>query len=172
MSLVVLTGGARAGKSDLAVAYASRWHGRVAYVATAEARDEEMAARIARHRRDRPLEWETVEEPLDLRGALERLAGRLAIVDCLTLWVANLLERGDGDQTILEEARAAADVAASRDAPTVVVTNEVGLGIVPASPLGRAYRDLLGSVNRAFVERAEEALLVVAGRALPLERWP
>jgi adenosylcobinamide kinase/adenosylcobinamide-phosphate guanylyltransferase len=172
MSLVVLTGGARAGKSSLALSYASRWDGAVAYVATAEARDEEMAARIARHRAERPGDWQTVEEPLELREALESLGGQLAIVDCLTLWVANLLERGDGEQAILEEAAGAAVVAAARNAPTIVVTNEVGLGIVPEAPLGRAYRDVLGSVNRAFVERAEEALLVVAGRALRLDPWP
>jgi adenosylcobinamide kinase / adenosylcobinamide-phosphate guanylyltransferase len=172
MSLVVLTGGARAGKSSLALSYASRWDGAVAYVATAEARDEEMAVRIARHRAERPGDWLTVEEPLELREALEGLGGRLAIVDCLTLWVANLLERGDGEQAILEEAAGAAAVAAARSAPTIVVTNEVGLGIVPETPLGRAYRDVLGSVNRAFVERAEEALLVVAGRALRLDPWP
>lgn len=172
MTLVVLTGGARAGKSALALEYASRWDGPVAYIATAEARDEEMARRIDRHRRQRPTDWVTVEEPLALRDALEGVGGRLAIVDCLTLWVSNLLERGDGEQAILEEAGEAAAVAAARRAPTIVVTNEVGLGIVPATPLGREYRDLLGSVNRAFVERAEEALLVVAGRALRLESWP
>jgi adenosyl cobinamide kinase/adenosyl cobinamide phosphate guanylyltransferase len=170
--LVVLTGGARAGKSALAVRMAERWDGPVAYVATAEALDAEMARRIERHRAERPGDWRTVEEPLELRDALESLGGRLAIVDCLTLWVANLLERGDGERAILEEAAGAAGVAAAREAPTIVVTNEVGLGIVPPTPLGRAYRDVLGSVNRVFVERAEEALLVVAGRALRLEPWP
>jgi adenosylcobinamide kinase/adenosylcobinamide-phosphate guanylyltransferase len=172
MTLVVLTGGARAGKSALALRYAARWQGPVAYVATAEGRDEEMARRIERHRAERSADWLTVEEPLALREALEGLGGRLAIVDCLTLWVANLLERGDGEQAILEDARETAAVAAAREAPTVVVTNEVGLGIVPATPLGRTYRDVLGSVNRVFVERADEARLVVAGRALALEPWP
>jgi adenosylcobinamide kinase/adenosylcobinamide-phosphate guanylyltransferase len=172
VSLVVLTGGARAGKSALALRYASRWDGPVAYVATAERRDEEMARRIERHRAERPADWLTVEEPLALREALGGLGGRLAIVDCLTLWVANLLERGDGEQAILEEATETAEVAAARPAPTIVVTNEVGLGVVPATPLGRSYRDLLGSVNRVFVERSEDARLVVAGRALRLEPWP
>jgi len=172
MRLVVLTGGARAGKSALAMRLAERWEGPVTYVATAEALDAEMARRIERHRAERPGEWSTIEEPLELREALEGVGGRLAIVDCLTLWVANLLERGDDEQAIVEEAAVAAAVAAARETPTIVVTNEVGLGIVPATPLGRAYRDVLGSVNRAFVESSEEAFLVVAGRALRLEPWP
>jgi adenosyl cobinamide kinase/adenosyl cobinamide phosphate guanylyltransferase len=171
VSLVVLLGGARAGKSSLAQQLASRWDGPVAYVATAEARDEEMAERIERHRGERPEAWTTVEEPLELRAALERLdRGQAAVVDCLTLWVSNLLERGDPPEAVLAEAAAAAAIAAAHPAPVIVVSNEVGLGIVPASPLARVYRDLLGAVNRVFVDRAESASLVVAGRMLQLER--
>ena len=170
MTLVVLTGGARAGKSALALELASRWDGPVAVVATAEARDEEMASRIERHRSTRPASWTTVEEPVALREAIEGLPERqLAIVDCLTLWVANLLERGDSEDTIVDEARAVADASAAREAPVIAVTNEVGLGVVPVTPLGRAYRDVLGAVNREFVARADHAGLVVAGRVLRLE---
>ena len=166
MSLVVLLGGARAGKSALAVDLAREWDGPIAYIATAEARDDEMARRIARHRDERPAWWSTIEEPIALREALGRVdGGTYVIVDCLTLWAANLLERGDD---VLAEADAAAKVAAERDAPTVVITNEVGLGIVPATPLGRDFRDFLGAVNAAFVARADDAAFVVAGRALPL----
>jgi adenosylcobinamide kinase / adenosylcobinamide-phosphate guanylyltransferase len=168
--LVVLVGGARAGKSTLAAELAGRWEGPVAYVATAEARDEEMRARIGRHRAERPAEWTTVEEPLGLLGVLVGLDdGALAVVDCLTLWVANLLERGDSDQAIVDEAEAVAAAARARAAPVVVVTNEVGLGVVPATPSGRAYRDLLGRVNSTFVGHADRAAFVVAGRLLPLE---
>jgi adenosyl cobinamide kinase/adenosyl cobinamide phosphate guanylyltransferase len=171
VSLVVLLGGARAGKSALAQELAARWEGPVAYVATAEARDEEMAERIERHRRERPEGWTTVEEPLQLRAVLERLEqGQAAVVDCLTLWVSNALERGDSPTAVLAEAGEAAALAAAHPAPVIVVSNEVGLGIVPASPLARVYRDLLGAVNRAFVDEAEAASLVVAGRMLRLEQ--
>ena len=170
MSLTVLLGGARAGKSAAALDLATRWKGAVVFVGTAEAGDEEMAGRIARHRAERPQEWSTVEEPLELAGTLNALDSQLVIVDCLTLWVANLLGRGDGADGILEQAVAVAGAAAERPAPVIAVTNEVGLGIVPPTPLGRAYRDVLGGVNRVFVERAERAALVVAGRLLPLAR--
>lgn len=169
MTLVVLVGGARAGKSALAADLAGRWDGPVAFVATAEAGDDEMRLRIQRHRAERPAEWTTVEEPLRLRDELLGLDDDvLAVVDCLTVWVANLLGRGDSEQEIAEEAEAVATVARGRAAPVVVVTNEVGLGIVPATPIGRAYRDLLGQVNSTFVERADRAVLVVAGRLLQL----
>jgi adenosylcobinamide kinase / adenosylcobinamide-phosphate guanylyltransferase len=170
VTLVVLVGGARAGKSALAGELAGRWEGQVAYVATAEAGDVEMRSRIERHRAERPAEWTTVEEPLRLREALAGLDdGALAVVDCLTLWVANLLERGDSEEGILQEAGAVAAAAHSRPAPVVVITNEVGLGIVPATPSGRTYRDLLGRVNSTFVGHADRAALVVAGRLLPLD---
>lgn len=167
MSLTVLLGGARAGKSALALELAREQSAPVVYVATAEAWDEEMAARIAQHRTERPETWRTVEEPVALRSALASVEpDTCVVVDCLTLWVANLLARGDD---VLPEAEAVAELAARRRGPTIVVSNEVGLGIVPASPLGREYRDLLGAVNAAFVRRAKDAAFVVAGRAIPLQ---
>lgn len=170
MTLVVLVGGARAGKSALAVELAARSNAPVAYVATAEARDEEMIARIERHRAERPLRWTTIEEPVALRAVVDALdEDQAAIVDCLTLWVSNMLERGDERETVLAEATAVADAAAARQPPIVVVTNEVGLGVVPASELARRFRDLLGEVNRLFVARADEASFVIAGRRIRLE---
>jgi adenosylcobinamide kinase / adenosylcobinamide-phosphate guanylyltransferase len=166
VSLVVLLGGARAGKSALAVELGARWNGEVAYIATAEAGDDEMARRIEQHRVERPARWTTIEEPLALREALSSVDDAvLAIVDCLTLWVANLTAR---NEPVLAEAEAIAEQAATRAAPTIVVTNEVGLGVVPGTPLGREYRDVLGAVNAAFVRRATDAAFVVAGRPLAL----
>jgi adenosylcobinamide kinase / adenosylcobinamide-phosphate guanylyltransferase len=167
MPLTLLLGGARSGKSRLAVRLAGEAGAPVVFVATAEERDAEMTERIARHRAERPPHWRTVEEPLALGRALEAAAPESTlVVDCLSLWVANLLERGDAD--VEEQAAAAAATAAARRARTVAVSNEVGLGVVPATPLGRAYRDVLGRVNAIWAEAAVEAYLVVAGKALRL----
>ena len=169
MTLVVLLGGARSGKSAFAARLAQAEGGPVTFLATGEAGDEEMADRIRLHRAERPAGWSTVEEPLELLAAIARVPeGETLIIDCLSLWVANVLERGDEDQ-VEDEARAAAATAAQRSGLTVAVSNEVGLGIVPVTPLGRRYRDALGRVNSIWVDASARALLVVAGRALPLE---
>lgn len=170
MGLTVLIGGARAGKSSLATRLASASGLPVTFVATAEPLDEEMRRRIARHRADRPAAWRTVEEPVDLRGALDGVDARHAVVvDCLTLWVSNLLLGGVDEDEIVARAASAADTAAQRPGPTFAVTNEVGYGVHPASDLGRRFRDVLGRVNVAWSAAATEAFLVVAGRSIPLD---
>jgi adenosylcobinamide kinase / adenosylcobinamide-phosphate guanylyltransferase len=169
MPLTVLLGGARSGKSRLAIEMATTTGAPVTFIATGEARDEEMAERIAAHRAERPEGWRTIEEPYALEAALgDADPAHSVVVDCLTLWVANLLEC-DGDSGLaLEAGRRAAAAAAARPGLTLAISNEVGLGIVPATPLGREFRDLLGSVNRIWVEASVEASFVVAGRALLL----
>jgi adenosyl cobinamide kinase/adenosyl cobinamide phosphate guanylyltransferase len=167
--LTLLLGGARAGKSGLAVRIAASWHGPVTVIATAEARDPEMADRIRRHREGRPQQWEVVEEPVELEHALAALPDQAAaIVDCLTLWVSNLIEKGCADEEIERRARTAAALAAGRRSPTVAVSNEVGSGIVPRNALARRFRDVLGMVNEGWAEASHRSALVVAGRALPL----
>ena len=169
MSLTVLLGGTRSGKSRLAASIASSSGAEVVVIATAEARDDEMAERIRRHRADRPSSWATVEEPLELERALAGTADDACVVlDCLTLWVSNLLEAGRSDDEVEGLARAAARASAGRAGPTVVISNEVGSGIVPINELARRYGDLLGRVNAIWVEASDRAALVVAGRALPL----
>jgi adenosylcobinamide kinase/adenosylcobinamide-phosphate guanylyltransferase len=169
VSLTFLLGGARSGKSALAVELARGRDAPVTVIATAEGRDDEMRTRIRQHRAERPADWTTVEEPLGLDAALAAApAEGVVIVDCLSLWVANLLERGDADEQVEAESRTAAARAAERGAPTIAVSNEVGLGVVPPTELGRRYRDLLGRVNGEWAAAADEALLVVAGRTLPL----
>jgi adenosyl cobinamide kinase/adenosyl cobinamide phosphate guanylyltransferase len=163
MGLVLLIGGARSGKSRLALRLAGESGNPVVFLATGEAGDDEMAERIALHRAERPAGWTTVEEPRDLVGAIADVPeGATLVVDCLSLWVANVLESRDVER----EAREAAALAAART--TIAVTNEVGLGVVPATPLGRAYRDVLGRVNAIWAEAADEAYFVVAGRVLRL----
>lgn len=170
MSMTFLLGGARSGKSARATELASRWKGSVSFIATGEPGDEEMAERIRLHRAERPSDWETIEEPLELEAALSRIPSEHAVVvDCLSLWVANLLESGQDDEAVSTASERAAAVARRRSSPTIVVSNEVGLGVVPPSQLGRRYRDVLGRVNAHWAAVADEALLMVAGRALQLQ---
>jgi adenosylcobinamide kinase / adenosylcobinamide-phosphate guanylyltransferase len=169
MPLTLLLGGARSGKSALAARLAGRWDGPVTVVVTGQARDAEMAERIRRHRAGRPGHWRTVESPREVGAALAGApADAFVVLDCLTLWVSNLLEQGLDDRRVEQLARSAAATAAARAAPTVAVSNEVGAGIVPADALSRRYRDLLGQVNAAWAAEADQALLLVAGRAVPL----
>jgi adenosylcobinamide kinase / adenosylcobinamide-phosphate guanylyltransferase len=169
VALTVLLGGARSGKSRLAVELASSSGAPVTFVATGEAGDQEMAARIAAHRAERLEEWSTVEEPYALEAAIAAVdPSHTVVVDCLTLWTANALALDEDPERVLGSAASAAAAAARREALTIAVSNEVGLGLVPFEPFGRVYRDLLGSVNRVWVEASADAVFVVAGRALRL----
>jgi adenosyl cobinamide kinase/adenosyl cobinamide phosphate guanylyltransferase len=170
MPLAVLLGGARCGKSRLAVQLAVESGAPVTFIATGEPGDEEMEAKIAAHLAERPEGWVTVEEPYALEAELAGAdPSHVVVVDCLTLWTANALERDGDPERVLESAARAAAAAAKRDTLTIAVSNEVGLGIVPFEPMSRVYRDLLGSVNRIWVEASEDAAFVVAGRLLRLE---
>ena len=167
MGYVFVLGGARSGKSDLARRLGLESGCPVTFVATATAGDEEMAQRIARHRSSRPPAWSTVEAPLDVQAAIRAIPqNRFVIVDCLTLWVSNLLGEGRLPDEIRNLAEDAASEMARREG--VVVSNEVGLGIVPANELARTFRDVLGAVNIVFARCSEGSVLMVAGRALEL----
>jgi adenosylcobinamide kinase/adenosylcobinamide-phosphate guanylyltransferase len=168
--LTVLTGGARSGKSALAVEWGLRHRGPVVFVATAPLLDDDMRARARRHREERP-GWPTVEEQHDFDSTIaDAPADGMVIVDCITLWVSNLMWRGDEDSSVLESASRLAGLARASSAKIVAVTNEVGLGIHPETELGRRYRDLLGRVNRVLVESSDRSYLLVAGRPLELPR--
>jgi adenosylcobinamide kinase / adenosylcobinamide-phosphate guanylyltransferase len=172
-TLAVVLGGTRSGKSrfgrDRAVALAAG--GPVVYVATALPGDAELDDRIRRHRLDRPAEWQTIEAGRDLAGAIRGVAsGTTILVDGLTLWASLALE---DDPTRVDAVLdgAFAEVCAAieaHDDPVVVVTDEIGLGMVPLDPLGRAFSDLLGIAHQRLVARSDEAWFMVAGRAIPL----
>ena len=172
--LVLVLGGARSGKSTVAERMA-RDGGRVLFIATAEALDEAMQRRIAAHRRHRPEHWDTLEEPIHLSRAVRPLADRYDtfVLDCLTLWVSNLLledeEASDAEHTVLETVRRLLGLIEAAGGRWILGSNEVGQGIVPASPLGREYRDVLGRVNQLVASRSDRAYLMVAGMALDLK---
>ena len=164
----LVLGGARSGKSRHAVEQAAQSAGRVAFLATARALDGDMAARIARHRAERPAGWTTLEEPQDVVAACRRaaIAHDLIVVDCATVWVANLMERGDDDAAVLAAAADLAKVQRERVVSLLIVSNEVGEGVHPPTAVGRRFRDLLGFVNQRLAAAADRVTLMVAG--LPL----
>ena len=167
MPYTLLTGGARSGKSAMAQRMAESSGLPVTLIATAEARDGEMAERIGRHRAERPPSWTTIEAPLDVLAAISSAPpDQFVLLDCLTLWVSNLIESGRDSADI--ESCAAQVAAALAVRAGVVVTNEVGLGVIPANELSRRYVDALGAVNACFARSAQRAVLMVAGRAVEL----
>ncbi len=186
-SVTLVLGGVRSGKSALAERLAHAADRPVLVVATASVTDGEMAERIARHRASRPATWRTAEAPLNLVTAVEREASRdeVVVVDCLTVWLGNRLVEGVGPETdpetvdaprwaALEEAAvehviALCGLARQRGLRLVLVSNEVGMGVVPATPLGRRYRDALGRVNQAAAAASETVLLTVAGIGVDLK---
>lgn len=170
--LILVLGGARAGKSTFALRLAEDYagEGSVCFIATAQALDDEMTQRISHHREERPSHWTTIEEPYHLDEALIKASDSdVALIDCLTLFVSNWLLRED-EHTLNEVSTRFLANVSSRTQTTIVVSNETGLGLVPENPLGRTFRDLLGRVNQQFAEAADEVYLLVAG--LPLRLKP
>ncbi len=160
-----ITGGARSGKSSFAEKLAVELEGKRAYVATAQALDAEMAAKIDKHRRDRSSIWDTYEEPLAVADLLRKLSGRYQVVllDCLTLWLSNVIAHTDGDGVVQDRVEELVKVLASFDGTCLVVSNEVGLGIVPDNPLARKFRDLAGMLNQRVAQTADEVYFTAAG---------
>jgi len=173
--LILVTGGSRSGKSRFAQGMAQQRRGPHAYVATAQALDEEMNARIEAHRRVRPAGWTLVEEPVRVPEAVAGALGsaRTVLLDCVTLWMSNLILADEGFDESRAEACAEKLVAAARkaaDAVVIVVTNEVGSGVVPETVLGRRFRDCAGRANEVIARGADEVYLLVSG--IPLRIKP
>jgi adenosylcobinamide kinase/adenosylcobinamide-phosphate guanylyltransferase len=173
--LILILGGAGSGKSAFAQRLAQQKAEKVLFVATAEAKDSEMTMRIRRHRRRRPGQWHTVEEPLELARVIgEAASHQVIIVDCLTLWVSNLLQADKAQKpsgqeaTVLAAARGLVDAYENGEATLIMVSNEVGMGLVPPYPMGRLYRDVLGRVNQLLAAQANRVYLMVAGLAVEL----
>ena len=167
MTIILITGGARSGKSLRAETRAQSFPGRPVYIATAEAFDAEMRERIARHQARRGNDWIEHEAPLALVEALDATDGGGArLVDCLTLWLSNLMH---ADRDCAQEAAQLADALVRQSSPVVLVTNEVGLGIVPDNALARAFRDAAGILNQTIARVADEAEFVVAGLPMKLK---
>jgi adenosylcobinamide kinase/adenosylcobinamide-phosphate guanylyltransferase len=161
--IIFITGGARSGKTAFALRRATEHKAPRLYVATAEALDREMRERIERHRKDREeMGFDTIEETLDMAGPLEGIGSKYGavLIDCLTLWLSNLMAEGlDVDK----EGRRLLGALNSLDAPVYVVTNEVGLGIVPENEMARAFRDNAGRLNAMIAAEAREAWMMVSG---------
>jgi len=165
--ITIVLGGARSGKSYYALKEASQIKGKKAFIATAEALDEEMRARIAKHKKERGNNWDTYEEPLHIATLIDKIKGTydVILIDCLTLWVSNIMHI---DLDITEEIEKLVSVISSVSSESLyIVSNEVGLGLVPDSPLGRAYRDNLGRLNRKVAQAATDVIFMVAG--IPLK---
>lgn len=168
---IFITGGARSGKSRLAEELAAGYGAPLGYIATGQAGDAEMAGRIARHRARRGAAWRTIEEPLDLAGAIRENEGRCAalLVDCVTLWLTNLLlKQGDAAQA-LAEVENLIRLFPGLKTPVILVSNEVGMGIVPENGLARTFRDLAGEANELLARATDEVYVMFSGLPLKLK---
>lgn len=166
--MIFLLGGARSGKSRLAVSIASGIERPVRLIATARVEDEEMARRVEEHRNHRPPEWTVVEEPIDVgRAVVDTPDDDTIVIECVTLWLSSLMTDRD-DEEILGMVDAAIMAVNRRSGESIVVSNEVGAGVVPMHSLARRFRDMQGGINQRFAQAARSAYLVVAGRALRL----
>lgn len=168
--IVLVLGGAASGKSEYALGIAGP-RGPRAFVATGQGLDEEMAARIARHQATRPGDWETVEEPLEVEAwfATHGVQYRTILFDCVTLWLSNLIEAGTNEAAIHVRVEALLKSMQAASARVVIVSNELGMGLVPAEPSTRGFRDLAGRVNQQIAESAAEVCLVVSGIPIRLK---
>lgn len=181
--LILLLGGARSGKSHYAEQWAKEHGQRVLFVATAQAFDDEMHERIARHQGERPADWDTLEAPTQtgqaIATALTSSTVDTVLLDCITLLAANVLlalpeesTQADVDRAVLAEIDALLSAYATSEATWLVVSNEVGMGVVPPTKLGRLYRDALGRANQRIAQRADEVILLVAGLPWHLKGRP
>ena len=170
-NMILITGGCRSGKSRQALTRARTIPGDKLYVATAEALDSEMTERIKKHQQEREADWETHEEALALVKIFKQLENRtgVLIVDCLTLWLSNLMVKNYSEQDVLQEVDRLMDQSERMQCQIIFVTNEVGAGIVPDNKLARDFRDLMGSINQRVAQRCDEVIHMVSGIPMTLK---
>jgi adenosylcobinamide kinase / adenosylcobinamide-phosphate guanylyltransferase len=163
--MIFVTGGCRSGKSRFALDYANQYFSKKIYLATCEALDEEMAQRIEHHKKMRGPEWQTVEEPVKIVERTREYGDGVEVIllDCITLWLSNLLTKGNTDLKIMDEINGFVEMIRQTPASFIVVSNEVGMGIVPADPLSRRFRDLSGMANQKIAEVANTVIFMVSG---------
>jgi len=173
---ILITGGARSGKSVFAEKLALEFEAPFCYLATSQTLDDEMRQRVHLHRERRGEEWHTLEEPLDLLRSLKDSDGRYGVilVDCITLWLSNLLfacenREGDPEELVLSDVRQVADGLRELESPLILVSNEVGMGIVPENRLARLYRDIAGRANQLLAAASDEVHVVISGIPLRLK---
>jgi len=176
--LIFITGGARSGKSSFAEKIAAKTSKEVAYIATGQPLDDEMKIRIKKHKDRRPTNWKTYEEPIEVRELVSRLGleKEVILIDCLTLLVSNLLLRKENkvgdpkwEEEILLEIKRLVENSYKVPAQVIIVSNEVGMGLVPDNPLGRVYRDILGRANSIIADKADEVFMMVSGIPLKIK---
>jgi len=169
--IIFILGGVRSGKSTYAITCARKRKGLVAFIATCRPLDKEMRARIQKHQAGRPQHWHTFEEPLRLTAALKKIDKTFStvLIDCLTLYVSNLLLKGYGDPTIEKKIEEAIGVLKKAPYASFIVSNEVGLGIVPAHELGRKFRDIAGKINQRVAQEADTVVFMVSGLPMCLK---
>jgi len=163
--IIFVLGGARSGKSAYAVELANQQKKKVAFIATCEPLDKEMRERIRFHKKDRPSNWKTFEEPLFVSRVFKRIGNKYAIIliDCLTLLISNLLLKGYKEKNIEEEVSKILFALKKNKAKSIIVSNEVGLGIVPDSKLGRDFRDIAGRINQIVAKKSDEVFFLLSG---------
>ncbi len=160
-----ITGGCRSGKSRFALAYANRRFTKKIYLATCEILDEEMARRVEMHRKMRGQEWRTIEEPIEVVQKIRQYGNEVEVIllDCTTLWLSNLLMKWDDDGRAMEEVGKLIEAFKESQASFILVSNEVGMGIVPADPLSRRFRDIAGWANQKMAESVDTVIFMVSG---------
>lgn len=163
--IILITGGARSGKSTFALKLAKETAQKVAFIATCQPNDDEMLLRIKKHKLSRPKSWLTIEEPYELDKAIKKAAMQsgCVIIDCLTLWVSNLLLRNIAGAIIIAKATKTVEMIRKTGVQAIIVTNEVGMGIVPDNILARQFRDIAGEINQYFARQSDKTYLMTAG---------